>query len=354
MRGSLASRRIRAAVAAVALGPIAGAGCGSASPSRPAATRTVPAAAASTTTRDPVTTPGPTTPTVEPGSARDPGVYDFAGDSSAATNPDLAGTVIEFTWAELEPRQGTYDWSRIWRAAAPWRLAGKAVILRVITSGQASWGDAGSTPAWVYGLGVPSVDEKDGSRIPEYWDPAYLSAYRAFVDALAGQVGPAPWVSLVEAGVGMGGETLPDTEDSSARDSLWARVGYTDQLWLSTVEQIAGFYGTAFGPHRIAVLVDETFFDGRPDLRERLVGLLASEGYVLQYDGLEPGTRLPGAWSGAVIALEARDRGGDVAGEVSAALAAGATYLLLYQSDLVLPANQAAVARAEKALTGRG
>ena len=41
------------------------------------------------------------------------GIYEFAGNNSPtdATDPDLAGVVLNYYWSQIEPREGVFDWS---------------------------------------------------------------------------------------------------------------------------------------------------------------------------------------------------------------------------------------------------
>ena len=43
------------------------------------------------------------------------GIYEFAGNNSAtdATDPDLAGVVLNYYWSQIEPEKGVFDWSLI-------------------------------------------------------------------------------------------------------------------------------------------------------------------------------------------------------------------------------------------------
>ncbi len=55
-----------------------------------------------------------------------------------------------------------------------------------------------------------------------------------------------PSVAFIEAGIGMGGETLPETNASASGLAAWESDGYTDPLWLSTVETISSFFQASF------------------------------------------------------------------------------------------------------------
>jgi hypothetical protein len=168
------------------------------------------------------------------------GIYEFSGGNSGvdADNPDLAGTTLTFEWSQLEPKPGQFTWTSVDNAIAPWVAAGKQVILRVSTGGEASWGAraAQATPGWVFTAGVPAIHD-DGATLPAYWDATFLADYDAFVAAYAARYDGDPAVSFIEIGIGDGGETLPDTQEGPGnRSALWARYGYSDSLWLATVE----------------------------------------------------------------------------------------------------------------------
>ena len=206
------------------------------------------------------------------------GIYEFAGDNSAADagDPDLTGVNLIYYWSQIEPEKGVFDWSQIQRDMAPWIAAGKKVILRISTSGAASWdppysGDG--TPAWVYADGARSISD-NGETIPVYWDQAYLTDYRSFVQAFGAQFDGNPNVAFIQAGIGMGAETLPETNASSSGVAAWEADGYADPLWLCTVETIASFYTSAFRVTPVDALVDRTFFDGSGSVLQRVDGLV--------------------------------------------------------------------------------
>ena len=92
----------------------------------------------------------------------------------------------------------------------------------------------------------------NGETIPVYWDQAYLTDYDSFVH------------SFIEAGIGMGGETLPETNASATGIAAWQSDGYIDSLWLSTVETIVSFFEGSFHKTAIFPLVDMTFFTAAP------------------------------------------------------------------------------------------
>jgi hypothetical protein len=295
--------------------------------------------------------PPPTTTTTTTSSSGFRGIYEFAGNNSAAdaNNPDLAGVVLVSYWSQIEPAKGTFDWNVIETDMAPWVAAGKKVILRISTSGVASWDppySGSGTPQWVFGDGTRAISD-NGGTIPVYWDQAYLSDYASFVQSFAQQFDGNPGVSFIEPGIGMGGETLAETNASAAGIASWEADGYSNAQWLTTVEHIASFFKTSFHQTPIFPLVDMTFFDGNvPDYDTLVSWFKAIPGWGLQYDGLSATSTLNAEWSGRPIALEQRDAtrtsGDCLCSDISQGLTAlHGNYLLIYQSDIDEPANAA-------------
>ena len=236
-------------------------------------------------------------------------MYEFAGGNSAtdAGNPDLAGVVLTYYWSQIEPQKGVFDWSLITSNMAPWVADGKKVVLRISTSGAASWdppysGDG--TPSWVYADGTRAVAD-DGATFPVYWDPAYLADYSSFVRSFGQQFNGNPSVAFIEAGVGMGGETLPEPNASATGIAAWEADGYTDAVWLNTVETIASFFEASFSATPVYPLVDRTFFDGNgPDFDALMAWFKQRANWGLQNDGLTSSETLDAEWSGPPLALE--------------------------------------------------
>jgi Beta-galactosidase len=282
------------------------------------------------------------------------GIYEFSGGNSAtdAENPDLVGTTLTFEWADLEPTAGQFTWSRIDNAIAPWAAAGKRVILRVSAGGQAAWGAsaAEATPAWVYAQGVPSIND-GGSILPEYWNPTFLADYDTFIAAYAAHYDGNPDVSFIEMGIGDGGETMPDTQEGST-DHLaqWAPYGYSDAVWLATVEDIASTYREDFVRTPVVPLVDSSFWGPtRTTDYLNLTSWFADNGFPMQYDGLtSTSTPQNSNWQKTTIISEQRgptsSSGDTLSGDcASASGSLESRVILIYQADIDNPANQSAL-----------
>ena len=283
------------------------------------------------------------------------GLYEFAGGNSAtdAGNPNLVGTTLTFEWAQLEPAAGQFDWSRVDSAIAPWAAAGKHVILRVSTAGQAAWGSAAAdaTPAWVYAQGVPSVNDA-GSILPVYWNPTFLKDYGAFIAAYAAHYDGNPVVSFIEMGIGDGGETLPDTQEGGTDHfAQWTPYGYSDAVWLSTIESIATTFRNDFTRTPVVPLVDSSFMGpSRSTDYPALTGWFATNGFPMQYDGLTSTTTPQDSdWDRTTVVVEQRNAtsssGDTLAGDCADAIGPmKSNVFLIYQSDIEASGNQTALA----------
>jgi len=289
------------------------------------------------------------------------GIYEFAGNNSAtdATDPDLAGVVLTYYWSQIEPQKGVFDWSQIESDMAPWIAAHKKIILRISTSGAASWDPPYSvdgTPAWVYTDGARAIVD-NGETIPVYWDQGYLSDYESFVQAFGAEFDGNPNLAFIEPGIGMGGETLPEQNASAAGVTAWTADGYTDALWLSTIETIGSFFAASFHTTHFYWMVDRSFFDGSGTYFDAVMSYIKTEpAWRLQNNGLTPTSTLGSEWSGTSLALEqltsAKNAGVCLCADISNGLDnLHANYLLIYKTDIENPANAAYLAAAEATAT---
>jgi hypothetical protein len=149
-------------------------------------------------------------------------------------------------------------------------------------------------------------------------------------------------------GIGDGGETLPDTQEGAGnRSALFARSGYSDALWLATVESIATTYREDFQRTPVVPLVDSTFLGS--DRWSDYVALTAwfvSDGFPMQYDGLTSNSTVPDAsWKHTTTVMEQRgptsSSGDSLAADCADATGRmGSDVILIYQSDIDNPSNQ--------------
>jgi hypothetical protein len=278
------------------------------------------------------------------------GIFAFAGSPQATdpASPYLAGANIIYYWTQLEPVKGKIDFDRIDRDIAPWAAQHKVVCLRFSTAGWAKWYKQYSqqaTPQWVYDEGVPSITEQDGARIPVYWNAIYLKELSDFVQALAHHLDGNSAIAYIQIGIGDGGETLADTyTPNKDRLSLWKPTGYTDELWWSTVQSIAGLYKSSFKITPLALMIDSTFLDKTPGLNFHTVSTYAAkQGFWLQDNGLTTKRIYDATWSAAVRVAEPREaaarNGATFHDDLQHAIDLNIRYFLAFRQDIYDPAN---------------
>src|SRR6266568_1359105 len=261
-------------------------------------------AGVTTTTPAPTPTPvPPPVPTPTPTSHAFKGIYNFGSNgSSLATNPSIAGTYLGYAWAQLEPQQGQFNWTQLDADMKPWLDNGKNIILRVSPSGWTKWKTPplkSWTPPWVYSLGVQSVTEDDQAIKPQYWAPAFLQAYSAFVTALATRYDGNPHLICVEIGVGDGGETKPDTRNNPKRLAMWQKIGYTDAVWWDTIQKIIKIYQQSFKQTPLALMPNASFIAGSKGFAEKqIIDLAVSQNppIWLQENGIIAGQKTNPEW----------------------------------------------------------
>jgi Beta-galactosidase len=282
------------------------------------------------------------------------GIYEFSGHNSSdnVNNPALAGTYLGYYWKQLEPQEGQFNWNVIDHDMQPWVANGKNVILRVATAGWTNWNTAADsqhgTPPWVYAHGVASVTEVDGAVLPQYWASYFLQSLNAFVQAFANHYDSNPHVSAIEVGIGDGGETKVDTRKGPNVLTQWQAIGYTDELWWQTVQQIAGFYIASFHHTPLVLMPDATFIGKTYGYHQALVlNYAVQHGLWLQDNGLVANRVLGAQWQ-QVPGLIAEQQnttqhtGDTLMQDLMAGLTEKATYILIYGGD-INSANQAAL-----------
>jgi len=286
------------------------------------------------------------------------GVIEYAGNNSAADagNPDLAGVDLDYYWSQIEPTKGDFDWAVINSAMAPWVANKKKVIIRIATAGQASWDapySGSGTPAWVYADGAHSITDS-GETVPVYWGSAYLADLRSFIDAFAAEYDGNSSVALIEAGVGMGGETMPETNLSSTGLAAWDAAGYSSATWLSTVETISTYYHEAFTKTPVDALLTSTFLGGNWTDYQLLPSWYGSTSpaWGLQNDALSATSTLPDptAWARASnLVLEqaqpTRVSGDSLLADGTNGVKQHAEYVLIYRTDIDESSNSSALAK---------
>lgn len=218
------------------------------------------------------TDPAGVAPQELPAGTGSPGVY--GARDWRVIDPDsypAVGGQDTFTWAELQPTEATYDWSRLDSFIATQVAKGKKAAIAISTFSGHIEGGLAALPDWLetnYPSTLISCATPAGWKVPKYWNSAYLTKYGAFVNALAAHVGPNANVSYVQIGVGLYGETQPsdDMDNGCITAAMDAEFSYTTDAqrsakWVQTVNAITDKYGTAFSgkPQKLFLVYTPSF-----------------------------------------------------------------------------------------------
>jgi hypothetical protein len=188
----------------------------------------------------------------------------------------FAGIVVNETWAQLEPTQGSEDWSALdasLAAVSQWNAAHTStpigVKLRIF---------AGNTaPAWAKALGGPTVtiSTKGVSKTyGQWWSTPYRQAWSSFLHAMAIRYDSNPLVQAVSVGscATLTGEPFVMNLGGPAIKVMEA-AGWTTQAQESCLEgALADYSGWtrtpvdfAFNPYRTVeagkAVLDQSFTD---------------------------------------------------------------------------------------------
>jgi len=340
-----------------------------------------------------------------------PGVYALS-DQDASTslavlaNPNVDGLALRYSWNQLEPREGNFNWSPIDVQVAAARAHGKKVSLGV-TAGI-------RTPAWVYAAGANQFsfvwDKPWGppicssQRIPIPWDPVYLAKWDSFVRALGARYANNPTVVYVKI-TGVNATTqeaiLPHSRGmtisrvgaactSSDDVGRWQAVGYSrnrvEQAWKHIANNFAGSFpdtklGLMIGPVGFPPIDDNgNIIANRGADREVALNLIAEgiksygQRFVVQNNGLSAVRSWPElsglshrttvgwqmAWS-ATDNATCKMNGGvapcnphDVLqAAIARGVESGAVFLEIYTLDILNPNLQDIIASAHSRLLSR-
>lgn len=215
------------------------------------------------------------------------GIYALADQdapisSAILDNSNVDGLALRFSWNQLEPRDGVFNWSPVDVQIASARAHHKKVSLGVTAGAR--------TPAWVYAAGASYFsfvwDKPWGppicsnQRIPIPWDPVYLNKWGGFVRALGARYGHTSIVIYVKI-TGVNATTqeliLPHSRSTTISHlgvtcvsgddvARWLAVDYSrakiEQAW----KQMADTFAQAFPAAKLGLMIGPA---GLPPIDER-------------------------------------------------------------------------------------
>jgi hypothetical protein len=133
------------------------------------------------------------------------GLLQFGGDEDAvALEVDAAlGINPLFTWAELEPEEGVYNWAPVDEALSAAHATGRKVAPRVYTN-MSDFGQA--TPDWVFEAGAQAYTlyAESSTAQPVPTDDVFGEKFAVFLAAFGERYDGHPAIEFVQTNAWMG------------------------------------------------------------------------------------------------------------------------------------------------------
>jgi hypothetical protein len=273
------------------------------------------------------------------------GIYSlYSPNQNITKTPDLdknfvVGASIRATWAVVQPKAGRYNWSIIDSSINQVQSKGKQIILRVVGLDR--------SPAWVM-----AKSQMVGDFMPCPWDPFYLSTWQGLIAALGDKYRNNPAIVLVEmAGAGQTGEMILDNTYN------WKAYGYTSAKMIATWETIIDTYVMNFPSKLLALDINNPLTTDSQTLSAVINYCLTKyPGHIVfQNNGLNGRSIIPGKYDNILLQLSQSttvgyqttgslifntDKVGDYHTMFQKAINCGASYLEIYQYDILAPGLQ--------------
>ena len=166
-------------------------------------------------------------------------------------SPYDCGVVLAVRWNQIEPENGTYNWSYIDNTMAPWISANKTVDLLLESVAESTvheYNGQNVTPSWVLNDGVSVMPASAcGVYEPAYWQPGFLGPWHAFIAAVEQRYGSNPNIGYIRWGLSSGGEDEVPYRGYSVGSTCyndWAAAGNTNTTWFDFLINQTNYYGS--------------------------------------------------------------------------------------------------------------
>jgi len=180
------------------------------------------------------------------------------------SNSIVAGANFSVNWSEVDQGPGAnpqYVWNSVDDRLQPWIAAGKKVNLIVWP---VSYGTTNAaTPAYVMSsLGSSNTVACNGENIPNYYAPAFVDAYQAFISHVIQHYASNSSVGYIRFGLGQGGEIYPvfGMQKDSHCFTTFTNWGWTDNSWGNYLMTMLDYEKSLKSPHQLMIGI--TFIDG--------------------------------------------------------------------------------------------
>lgn len=166
-------------------------------------------------------------------------------DDQTYTNPNLAGLTFRTSWADIEPSQGNFAWTKLDTVFDKAERNGKWVELVLIPGfGTPAWA-LQSVQSATFGVKYgPGKGEQLSLPLP--WDQTYLNRWFAFLQAVSARYQNRPSFIKIAAD----GPTSVTAEMSLPNEPAdlctWVNVGYTGDRLIGAWKQVFANYARIF------------------------------------------------------------------------------------------------------------
>jgi hypothetical protein len=239
-----------------------------------------------------------------------------------------------FSWHELEPSQGTYNWTNVDDALAA--SGSKPVILRVVG------GD--SSPSWLPRAdGIVAPNPQGGSAwMPIPWNANFLATWKTFINAFGARYNANAHIAIIEGG----GDGPQGEAHLTGTYALWHAVGYTEPTYVGAITTEIADFKAAFPSRKVsfAGATAPTGAPSQPSLEQAFLNACEQAHIVVQNNGLTGSSY--GRINQNVIEFgyqTASALGTGLGSALRLATQLGASFVEVYYSDATNPANYAAI-----------
>jgi len=209
--------------------------------------------------------------------------------SELAKVPHVAGSQLSYTWPELEPSSGEYQWDVIERDLEVWAREGKKCWIEISTCNRRGVGEhaALATPMWIYEEGVPKIQGRSTAAYPVFWNKKYKHLWRRFIEKFGERYDGDPRLEFVSTGgYSSGHEPNLSSRDNGVLMSQWKAAGFDGMIvdgiyFREAIVPILDMYRHAFQKTPIAQTIHvKSQFD------EATNQYAAKHGFVLLSNGM--------------------------------------------------------------------
>jgi hypothetical protein len=163
-------------------------------------------------------------------------------EEEMAQLPGLAGTQVSFSWNDLNPEEGVYDWERWDNVLDLYGNNGKRIWVEISNANHSTAGsapdDSQAMPRWVRDR-IDVVTGLDNGYIsPIWWDAEYQGLWGEFLEKVADRYDGNPNLAGISTGgYGSRHEPHPRFDDNPQG---WADAGYVDenQYWEDGIKKV--------------------------------------------------------------------------------------------------------------------